>query len=162
MDKIGIDATVFLGLHSKNEAQRIATKNFFVNNLASEMFITYEQIAICDTVIWSFNHEIQSRYYPFMDHLHTVVPFKRIAYSRLTFTLLPKESQFNFTDLLTYASSVEYQYRLFTWNQRLLQSKTMKCEEMNVLEMNNELLFPTEIELLYQQSLIFRVDLRML
>ena len=106
MGKIGIDATIFLGLHSNNEAQRISTKNFFVSNLSNELYFTYEQIAICDTVIWSLHHSLQSQYYPFMDCIHTVLPFKRFGYSRRTFELLPIESGLNFTDILTCASTL--------------------------------------------------------
>jgi hypothetical protein len=159
MNKIGIDATVFLGLHSDNDAQRIAAKNFFVKNLSNELYVTYEQVAICDTVIWTFSHALQSQYYPFMDYVHTVLPFKRIAYSRRTFELLPVESKLGFTDVLTCASAREHQYMLYTWNEHILQCPVVRSGDISMYNYGHELPFPDPIEQLYNQSLAVRICL---
>ena len=58
-----IDASVFLGMHSPNEAIRIACKNFFVRRLNRSIVMSLEQVGKCDDVIWSsYTDEEQATY----------------------------------------------------------------------------------------------------
>ena len=92
-----IDASVFLGMHHKDERIRVACKNYFVSRLNSNVGISLEQVGKCDDVIWQFPRKQQDMYYPFMDNLHTIMAIERTSYNERDI----KEAQFNlrFQDL---------------------------------------------------------------
>ena len=66
-----IDASLFMGMHSQDEATRIACKNFFVERLHSSVMMSLEHVGRCDDMVWQYGREVQDAYYPFMDNLHT-------------------------------------------------------------------------------------------
>ncbi|MEU7071249.1 DUF6190 family protein [Streptomyces narbonensis] len=77
-----IDAALFLGMHSADDAVRVAAKAFFVRHLDGRVVMSLEQVGRCDDVIWGYSRELQDLYYPFMDHLHTVMDISREGYDR--------------------------------------------------------------------------------
>ncbi|EPX9597153.1 DUF6190 family protein [Pseudomonas aeruginosa] len=76
-----IDATFFLGMHDSDEARRLQSLAYFTHNLSAQPRMNYEQIGICDAVIWLQGREIQDHYYPFMDRLHSDMSIQRQGYA---------------------------------------------------------------------------------
>jgi len=76
-----IDATFFLGMHDGNQARRLRSLGYFTRNLSSKPRMNYEQIGICDAVIWTKSRVVQDLYYPFMDRLHSDMPILRSGYT---------------------------------------------------------------------------------
>ncbi|MCX5225240.1 DUF6190 family protein [Streptomyces sp. NPDC006553] len=80
-----IDATTFMGMHSKDDAVRVAAKAFFAGRLAAGeaggVVMSWEQVGRCDDLVWGYERELQDEYYPFMDVLHTDLTIDRIAYA---------------------------------------------------------------------------------
>lgn len=76
-----IDASFFLGMHDGDEARRLRSLGYFTGNLSARPRMNYEQIGICDAVIWTKDRVVQDLYYPFMDRLHSDMPILRSGYS---------------------------------------------------------------------------------
>lgn len=157
MEKICIDATVFLGLNSKKEAERIATKNFFVGHFQSELYMSYEQVAVCDNTIWTRSHAEQSLYFPFMDFLMTELRLIRKPYSEQTLRLMEKNSNLSFTERLTCAFAEEHDCKLYTLNKNIIKSQTVPLGNMKDYYQLSELMLPADFEGLYQQALGVRI-----
>ncbi len=97
MANLFVDAALFLGMHSADEALRIRSKNFFVKHLdcgkslsmplststsmSTSMSMSLEQVGLCDDVIWRHARAVQDAYYPFMDCLHTRLQMQRLPVS---------------------------------------------------------------------------------
>jgi hypothetical protein len=77
-----IDASVFLGMHHRDEAIRNSSLTFFQSNFKSHQIrMNYEQIGICDAIIWLQSRQVQDIYYPFMDRLHSDMKVHRVGYT---------------------------------------------------------------------------------
>lgn len=77
-----IDATVFLGMHHRDEITRNSCLSFFQSHFTSDRVrMNYEQIGICDAVIWQQSRQSQDIYYPFMDLLHSEMKIHRVGYT---------------------------------------------------------------------------------
>ncbi|MFJ8299671.1 DUF6190 family protein [Streptomyces sp. NPDC094447] len=80
-----IDATTFMGMHSKDDAVRTAAKAFFAGRLAAGeaggVVMSWEQVGRCDDLVWGYDRGLQDEYYPFMDVLHTDLAVDRIPYT---------------------------------------------------------------------------------
>lgn len=66
-----VDATVFLGMHHRDDELRRRSLGLFCSFFTRKVRMNYEQVGICDAVIWQQSREVQDLYYPFMDRLHT-------------------------------------------------------------------------------------------
>lgn len=77
-----VDATVFLGMHHRDDAVRDRSLAYFRDRYVAEVWMNYEQIGICDAVIWRQRREVQDLYYPFMDRLHSDMQIVRLGYRR--------------------------------------------------------------------------------
>ncbi|MEV6673335.1 DUF6190 family protein [Streptomyces sp. NPDC051162] len=77
-----VDAALFLGMNSADEATRIACKSFFATRLHGRVVMSWEQVGRCDDLVWRFPRDLQDAYYPFMDHLHTDMRIDRLGYTR--------------------------------------------------------------------------------
>src|SRR5690348_16405212 len=75
-----IDASLFLGMHAISHTLRSACKAFFVEHFADEVFMSLEQVGLCDDIIWRHPRAIQDHYYPFMDLLQSEMRIRRIPY----------------------------------------------------------------------------------
>ena len=75
------DATVFLGMHHRDPELRRRSLDFFRGHFDRRVRMSFEQIGICDAVIWQQPREIQDLYYPFMDRLHSDMEIVRGGYS---------------------------------------------------------------------------------
>ena len=153
-----IDATVFLGMHSKNESVRIACKNFFIQRFKKPIFMSLENVGFCDDVVWQYDSSVQNAYYPFLDLIHTIVNIKRISYDKKDFDILRYKtipSNLNFSQKLTLSMVLSRKGTLFTFDKDLLKLnlKTIRTPP----KQNKELVFPDPIEKIYQKSLLFRI-----
>ena len=177
-----IDASVFLGMHSKDEEVKVSCKNYFVQRLNEEIGMSLEQVGKCDDVIWQLPREQQDAYYPFMDNLHTVMRIDRISYDHEDISAATFNQHLHgldISDRLTMGMVVARRGILYTINPTLVNLKAGKLKnrlgEEVVLnreqadltdiarfpytrspETGKELVFPTELEQLYQQSLAVR------
>jgi len=77
-NSVFIDSSTFLGMHSTDKKTRIECVNFFVSYYQSTIYMSLEQVGLCDDVIWGNSRILQDAYYPFMDRLHTEMVIKRI------------------------------------------------------------------------------------
>lgn len=75
-----VDATTFLGMNSRDEAVRVACKNFFVDRFTAVVGMSDDQAGVCDRVIWRLPRADQDSYYPFMDRLRTDMTLASLAY----------------------------------------------------------------------------------
>jgi len=153
-----IDASVFLGMNSKNEKIRISCKNYFVSRLKSckKILISLEQVGMCDNIIWKFPRQKQDEYYPFMDNLHTLMKMKRLAYNQKDFLEDEKQpSSLNFTEKMTLGMVLSRKGILYTINPKLLGLKLSFIKSPK-LE-NVEFSFPNKLEALYRRSLVLRI-----
>ena len=78
---IFVDASVFLGMHHRNESVRQESLAFFCQQYVATVTMNYEQVGICDAIIWQQSRAVQDHYYPFMDRLHTDMAITRAGYS---------------------------------------------------------------------------------
>lgn len=153
-----IDASVFLGMHSKDEKIRVACKNYFVKKLNNKVRMNLEQVGKCDDLIWnSLTFKEQAKYYPFMDYIHTIMDIKRISYSQNDFITASKNGNLKglpFTDRLTICQTISNKGILYTINNKLLNKSKLPIKEPKY---SRELKFPEKLEKLYQNSLAVRV-----
>ncbi|MFJ9433065.1 DUF6190 family protein [Streptomyces sp. NPDC101490] len=79
-----VDATLFMGMHSEDEAVRTGCKAFFAGRLAAgeagRVLMNWEQVGRCDDLVWGYGRRTQDEYYPFMDVLHTDLAVNRVPY----------------------------------------------------------------------------------
>lgn len=79
---IFIDAGVFLGMHHRDVEVRAHCLAFFHRQQACDRVrMNYEQIGVCDAIIWRQSRRVQDAYYPFMDRLHSDMPLQRGGYT---------------------------------------------------------------------------------
>ena len=173
-----IDASVFLGMHNKDEQVRVTCKNYFVQRLNEEIGMSLEQVGKCDDIIWQLPRERQDAYYPFMDNLHSMMKIDRTPYNEGDV----KEATFNqrlygldFSDRLTIGMVLARRGVLHTVNPQLVSLKPSIpldrlgrevavdtkwfdiSDLVRSIQEGKELTFPTELERLYQQSLAVRI-----
>lgn len=174
-----IDATTFLGMHSKDERVRIACKNYFVSRLNAKVGMSLEQVGKCDNVIWQYSREQQDAYYPFMDNLHTVMDIERIPYNERDLA----EAEFNprlrgldLSDRLTAGMALARGAVLYSVNPQLVNFKPKPPIDRLGREVatdhkwfetsdfirspdmgKEEQTIPDKLELLYQTSLAVRI-----
>ncbi len=173
-----IDASVFLGMHNKDERTRVACKNYFVKRLDDQIGMSLEQVGKCDDVIWQYSREQQDAYYPFMDNLHTIMDIERTPYNEKDI----QEAEFNqrlhglgLSDRLTAGMALARRAVLYSVNPQLVNFKPKPpidrlgrevaidhkwfeiSDFVRYPEVGNEQTFPDELERLYQQSLAVRI-----
>lgn len=77
-----IDATVFMGMHSRFDAIRLQSLSIMSENFGQCIHMSLEQVGLCDDIVWKYPRHIQDNYYPFMDCLHSEMDIQRIPYCR--------------------------------------------------------------------------------
>jgi len=150
-----LDASVFLGVHSKEERIRVVCKNYFVKRLNDKVGMSLEQVGKCDDAIWKLSREQQDAYYPFMDHLHTIMDIQRVPYTEKDIqeaVANPQLQELEISDRLTLGMALARRTQLYSVNPRLAGRDSV-C----VPQAGDELTFPEELERLYQQSLEVRI-----
>ncbi|MFF8377449.1 DUF6190 family protein [Streptomyces sp. NPDC015661] len=158
-----IDATLFMGMHSKDDTVRVAAKAFFAARLAAgeagRVVMNWEQVGRCDDLVWGYERGVQDDYYPFMDVLHTDLAIDRVPYDeddvRRAFTD-PALDGLPAHERLLLAQVIGRGGVLHTASPRLLKA----ADGLPVLPLGGgaEPSFPSYLEDLYQRSLVLTVD----
>lgn len=160
-----IDADLFLGMNSADEELRIACKAFFVERLGGRVTMSLEQVGRCDDVIWGYSRELQDLYYPFMDHLHTVMDISREGYEPADARLALSDDEDSglparlpFTDRLLLSQVINRKGLLHTAGPRLaafggLPVRAVAARPAGAPEPS----FPEPLERLYRTSLALRL-----
>lgn len=154
-----IDSTVFLGMHHEDEHTRCRSLAFFQHHFDSlQVHMNYEQIGICDAVIWTQSREVQDSYYPFMDRLHTDMKIRRAGYTfaelqwalshRAELGLRPEQA-------LLVAQVVLRNGQLVTNDPALLQAPILASHLWHQSDLKALPPFPPELSVLYEASKCF-------
>ncbi|SAI73097.1 Uncharacterised protein [Bordetella ansorpii] len=123
--------------------------------------MTYEQIGICDAVIWGQDRHTQDLYYPFMDRLHTDMAIQRggYTYSEIRAALehhdliqLPPE-----TALLA-AQVLYHEALLATHDRALLALPSLQGRIIDLGQNAEPVEFPEPLRTLYDESTVFVYD----
>lgn len=133
MERFCIDASVFLGMNSSDERIRVSCKNFFIENQNAEILMNFEQIGLCDHVIWSFPFELQSVYYPFMDLFHSVMPLRRYSYTEHTLCSISGRG-ISLSDKLNIAFAKEHNSVLYSLCKEVLEQSNTKAIPLTLKE----------------------------
>ncbi|MFE9534900.1 DUF6190 family protein [Streptomyces sp. NPDC006691] len=153
------DAALFLGMNSADDEVRRACKAFFVARCSGHLVMSLEQVGRCDDVIWGYSRELQDAYYPFMDHLHTVMDIERVGYDeadvrRGTEADAPDHLPMHERLLLGMVHNREG--LLHTVSERLLGHGALPVRAPDPV-VGPEPAFPEPLEVLYRQSLVLRI-----
>ncbi|MYV94277.1 DUF6190 family protein [Streptomyces sp. SID1034] len=153
------DAALFLGMNSAADEVRRACKAFFVTRCAGRLVMSLEQVGRCDDVIWGYSRELQDAYYPFMDHLHTVMDIERVGYDeadvrRGTDAATPRHLPMHERLLLGMVHNREGLLR--TVSERLLGHVELPVRAPDPV-IGPEPSFPEPLEALYRDSLALRI-----
>ncbi|MGI8467014.1 MAG: DUF6190 family protein [Pyrinomonadaceae bacterium] len=155
MERFCIDASVFLGMNSNNENIRVSCKNFFIKNLNAEIFMNFEQVGLCDDVIWSFPFELQTAYYPFMDLFHSIMPIKRLPYTTHTLSGISNDSSLPLIEKLNVVFAREHNAVIYSLKMVILDQHDIKKTPV----LQNERIFCKSLEIYYQESLQLVIDM---
>lgn len=150
-----IDWTIFLGMNHVDDIIRISCKNFFVDVLQNneKIYMTLETVGKCDDVIWKYERDKQDKYYPFMDVLHTYTNFHRFPYEANVHKKIPIKTKLSFFEKMTIASS--YDGILYTYNKKILATELKNIKKP---ELSKEKLFQEDLEKLYNDSLVLKIN----
>ena len=157
-----IDAALFLGMHSCDDRIRIACKTFFVEHLTARLVMSLEEVGWCDSVIWAHPRELQDAYYPFMDHLHTVLD---VCYEAYDMADIHEAFRADVPDRLVVRERLllgmvtNRKGVLYTANPRLAGLAGARVQEV-VPAAAPEPVFPEPLERLYRTSLALRLPSR--
>lgn len=154
--KTFIDSTVFLGMHASAESVRVAAKNFFVERFSDTLYMTLEDVGMCDDVVWGFGHEDQDKYYPFMDRLHSVMRINRVPYSAEAIAALEQARGLTTKENLLLSMVNTSGGELYTLNNRLLVLGHSYIHAVG--GEREELSFSEELEARYRASLQLSLD----
>lgn len=156
--RVFIDATLFMGMHSSDQAVRRTCKQFFATRLGDSVTMSWEQVGRCDDLVWGYSRAVQDAYYPFMDNLHTDMRIDRVGYSeedtRRAFTAaelagLPTHERLLLAQVLTHSGV------LYTASPRLAGRTDLPVAAVPVADTEDT--FPSPLERLYQDSLVLTV-----
>lgn len=153
-----IDATFFLGMHDGDEGRRRRSLSYFAGNPSARPRMNFEQIGICDAIIWTRSRQVQDLYYPFMDRLHTDMAIVRGGYSydeiqaalgRSDLTGLAPEQAFLVGQVLWNDA------KLATHDPVLLGLECLRGRHWHARQNGGPASFPRELQALYEASLTF-------
>lgn len=88
-----VDASVFLGMHHQDNHLRRSALAFFASYYRRGVRMNFEQVGICDAIIWQQPRDVQDAYYPFMDRLHSDMAILREGYGRQELELYARDPQ---------------------------------------------------------------------
>lgn len=153
-----IDYTIFMGMHSTKEQVRIASKNFLIQRMKQDLYMSLENVGKCDDIVWQFDRKVQDAYYPFMDRLHTLMNIQRLSYTHKDIKkyenkIFPQE--WSTPQKLTLSMALSHNGILYTFDERILSSGLEFVRKPDMVK--QELQFKKSLELWYHKSLKLRV-----
>jgi hypothetical protein len=153
-----LDATVFLGMHHRDDQLRQRSLGFFRTCYGRRAWMNYEQIGICDAVIWRQHREIQDLYYPFMDRLHSDMQIVREGYQRIELDLAlghPELEHLLSEQALLAAQILARDAVLATHDPALHGLACMRSRLWDFTAADHKVAFPAELQALYETSCAF-------
>jgi uncharacterized protein DUF6190 len=152
--EVYVDAALFMGMNSTDEATRIACKSFFVTRLDDRLVMSLEQVGRCDDLVWRFPREIQDAYYPFMDHLHTYMNIDLRGYDPADLECDPGDDSLPAHERLLLSLVISRGGVLHSASPRLIGRRGLP---VHAPVGDVERVFPQPLERLYQASLALRL-----
>lgn len=155
-----IDASVFMGMHSRDEALRLSCKRFFAKRLDHRLVMSLEDVGRCDNLVWRFPRDTQDAYYPFMDNLHTDAEIHRVGYDEDDVRIAlesPRLADLLMHERLLLGMVLRRQAVLYTASPRLRDRMDLPARAVPTGGNVSPSDFPGLLEQLYQQSLALRV-----
>lgn len=155
-----IDASVFMGMHSRDEALRLSCKGFFVQRIGQRLVMSLEDVGRCDNLVWRFPRSTQDAYYPFMDNLHTDAKIHRVGYDEDDVRIAlesPRLADLLMHERLLLGMVLRRQAVLYTANLRLRDRSDLPTRAVPTGDDVSTSDFFGHLEELYQQSLTLRV-----
>lgn len=153
-----VDATVFLGMHHRDDELRRRSLGLFCSFFTRKVRMNYEQVGICDAVIWQQSREVQDLYYPFMDRLHTDMKILREGYDRAALELAlghPELQQVRPEQALQAAEVMASGGVLATHDPVLQRLACLRHHLWDFSAAPAQAAFPAELQALYETSQIF-------
>lgn len=147
-----VDATTFLGMHSVDEADRLACVSFFAARMDTGLAMTLDEVGRCDDVIWGYTRAEQDAYYPFMDNLHTDARLVRLGYRTADVARSMDDGALAglpVADRLLLAVVLNRSGTLHTLNPALLARADLPVRRPSISTAN----FPSTLDELYRTSL---------
>ncbi|RJQ81531.1 hypothetical protein D5S17_04850 [Pseudonocardiaceae bacterium YIM PH 21723] len=155
--EIVIDASLFMGMHSTDDLTRVRCKGFFAQRIEGAVVMSLEHVGRCDDLVWSYPRDVQDRYYPFMDVLHTDMDIRRIGYGEkelITALEDPVLAGLPMHERLLLAMVLRRDAVLYTVSPRLRAREDLPVHHIDLPSTSD---FPDGLEQLYQESLVLRV-----
>ncbi|MFD0384054.1 DUF6190 family protein [Streptomyces stramineus] len=158
-----MDASLFMGMHSKDPAVRAAATTFFAARLRQPVVMKLEEVGRCDDYIWQLPRDVQDAYYPFMDVLQSLMPIRRRPYDADALAALAglpagPTAALRHRDRLLLASVVAARGELVTLNPRLIPLAGSGLPVRTPGPAAGRGVFPAELDKLYEQSLALEAD----
>ncbi len=127
--KIFIDASAFLSMHSSNKVQSQNAASFFAALFYHKIYMSLEQVGLCDDIIWAFPRKQQDEYYPFMDRLHSDMKIVRIPYDFQDVERAQQDETlgvFSPMQAMVLSQVMNHHGCLYSANEELLNNKAIK------------------------------------
>jgi hypothetical protein len=153
-----IDAGFFLGMHDGDDDRRMKSLAYFVGQLSSKPRMNYEQIGICDAVIWKLDRRTQDLYDPFMDRLHSDMAIERSGYCRdeIEMALSRDELKHLSTEqAMLVAQVLHNDGHIATHDETLINLPCLRGKLWDAGETSDAAPFPEELQALYEVSRAF-------
>lgn len=153
-----IDASVFLGMHHSNDVIKEQSIKFFHSYFQKSVRMNYEQIGLCDAVIWEQNRSVQDSYYPFMDVLHTDMKIIRNGYHFDDIAIASSDSKLGKLKpekRLLCAQILRTKTPLFTHDPELQNLECLQPYLEKFEHLKPDSAFPPHLTELYKKSQIF-------
>jgi hypothetical protein len=153
-----VDATVFLGMHHKDEVIRQRSLGFFRSHYSDHVWMNYEQVGVCDAVIWRQDRAVQDQYYPFMDRLHSEMQIVRGGYRVEELDLAlghPELKSLRPEQALLAAQALARATVLVTHDPDLRAVPCMRPRLWDFPPAPASAQFPAELQALYERSRVF-------
>ncbi|MCF4997214.1 hypothetical protein GIW70_06490 [Pseudomonas syringae] len=150
-----IDATVFMGMHHGDPDLRARSLGFFNNFYQRQVLMSFDQIGICDAIIWKKSRHLQDAYYPFMDVLHSEMDIQRQGYSDQVLKRASQASDWQHLSVekrLLIAQVIEHKQPFFTHDEQLLELDALKPFLQPFPRSTSGPAFPENLQRLFEQS----------
>lgn len=153
-----VDASLFLGMHHENNRLRHRAVLFFANHYQGAVRMNFEQVGLCDAIIWQQPRDIQDAYYPFMDRLHSDMAILREGYSPRELLLYARDRQLaglRPDQAMLAAQVICAGGQLFTLDPALLALKALAGHLGDFSALDAAAAFPPTLQTLYGQSRVY-------
>jgi hypothetical protein len=153
-----IDASVFMGMHARDDVTRRACMSFMAGRFDAGVVLSWEQVDRCDEIVWSYDRDVQDAYYPFMDVLHSTMSVARRPYDAADLDLALRDRRLAglpMHEALAVAMASNRNASLVTISPRLHERCDLPVRRPAGTPAAS---FPEPVATLYAQSLRLRVD----